>query len=319
MKNNLKKFTALVKREFIEHKNGYFWIPTIIIGIVLAILILTLMGVGRFQMGELEVHGITNLSDGLMRLQEEAGNKDLPFGAKVAGIYWVPMIPAAVALGFVVFFSLLGSLYEERRDRSVLFFKSMPVSDTQEVLAKLVTAIFVAPLVFLAIVIVGQLIIATLLSLVVMVQGGPAGLLWPLGDMIASWISMFLFYALFVLWVLPNFAWLLLVSSFAPRMPFVFAILPPIVLVIVEKIFFGSEHIGNLLDSRGEDFAAAIQQSLPAHDTIVMSGITARMSFDVFFSGLGNSLASGSFWGGLLVAGAMLWGAIELRKRSLAL
>ena len=319
MKNNLKKFTALVKREFIEHKNGYFWIPAVLVSIVVVILILSLMGAGRVQMGDLEVHGIANLSDGLMRMQQEMGHDNISFGSKVAGMYWVPMIPAAIALGFVVFFSLLGSLYEERRDRSVLFFKSMPVSDTQEVLAKLVTAVLVAPLGFLAIVIAGQLIVALLLSLIVLVQGGPVGLLWPLGDMIIGWVSMSLFYGLFALWQLPNFAWLLLVSSFAPRMPFVFAVLPPIVLVIVEGIFFGSEHIGKLLGSRAEGFGMAIEKSIPVHSDVAVAEFTASMSLELFLNGLVNTLASGSFWMGLVVAGGMLWGAIELRKRSLAL
>ena len=54
-------------------------------------------------------------------------------------------------LGFVVFFYCLGSLYDERKDRSVLFWKSLPVSDRDTVLSKALSALVVAPTLAIAV------------------------------------------------------------------------------------------------------------------------------------------------------------------------
>lgn len=320
MKNNLKKFTALVKREFIEHKNGYFWIPVLLVGIMFVMFALSLVGFGNaINIGDIKVDGISNIGEGLALAEIRAEEKGADLGTFISFFYWGLSGFAFVALPFVVFFSLLGSLYEERRDRSVLFFKSMPVSDTYEVLAKLVASVCVAPLVLLAVVIVGQLLIALFLSIIVLFQGGPVLTLWPLGDMITGWKSFILLYALFALWFLPLFAWLLLVSSFAPRMPFVFAVLPPVVISIVEKVFFGTERFALMLASRGEGLGHAIEKNLNHPMINGPEDLYSGLSLEIIYNGFANSLASGSFWMGLVVAAAMLWGAIELRKRSLAL
>jgi ABC-2 type transport system permease protein len=320
MKNSITKFTALVKREFIEHKTGYLWIPAILVGLMLVMLLLSLVGFGNaIHIDEIKVHGISNLGEGLEMAEAKAAEKGADLGPLVSLFYWSLSGFAFVALPFVVFFSLLGSLYEERRDRSVLFFKSMPVSDTLEVLAKLVASVCVAPLALLAVVIAGQLISAFILSFIVMVQGGPFMTLWPLDDMFIGWLSFILFYSLFALWIMPLFAWLLLVSSFAPRMPFVFAVLPPVVIGVVEKVFFNSEHFFRMLGSRAEGFGLSFENNMQNLQINGPEDIYSGISLEVFANGLANSLASGSFWMGLLVAGAMLYGAIELRKRSLAL
>ena len=320
MKNNITKFAALIKREFIEHKTAYFWLPVILISLIFVMATLTLLGVGNaLQVGELEIHGISNLGEALTEAEERAAQKGMELGGFVALAYWLMSILGFAALGFVVFFSLLGSLYEERRDRSVLFFKSMPVSDTQEVLAKLVAAVFIAPLILLVLSIAAQLLVALVLSPFVLAQGGPVSALWPLGYMFTGWLSYVFYYSLYALWMMPFFAWILLVSSFAPRMPFVFVVLPPLVVGIVEEVFFGSERFIEMLGSRAEGFALSFEQDLTFREIVSPADLHAGLSLDVFFSGLGNSLVSGNFWMGLAVAGVMLYGAIELRKRSLAL
>lgn len=320
MKNNITKFVALVRREFIEHKNGYFWIPAILVGLMFVMFALSLVGFGNaINIGDIKVDGISNIGEGLTLAEMRAEEKGASFGTFIAFFYWGLSGFAFVALPFVVFFSLLGSLYEERRDRSVLFFKSMPVSDSLEVLAKLVASVCVAPLVLLAVVIAGQLLIAFFLSIIVLFQGGPVLTLWPLGDMITGWVSFVSGYSLFALWMMPFFAWLLLVSSFAPRMPFVFAVLPPVVIGIVEKVFFDTEKFASMIASRGEGLGRAIEKNLNHPMINGPEDIYSGLSLEIIYNGFINSLASGSFWMGLLVAAAMLWGAMELRKRSLAL
>lgn len=320
MNKNITNFVALVKREFIEHRNGMFWIPVVLVGIMLVLITLSLMGVTEaIRINELQVEGISNLGDGLSVAEAKAAEKGADLGPLVAVFYWSLSSFAFTALPFVVFFGLLGSLYEERRDRSVLFFKSMPISDTQEVVAKLVTSVFGAPLVLLGVVIAGQLLIAVILSLVVLVQGGPVLTLWPLGDMIIGWTAFISFYTLMALWMMPFFAWLLLVSSFAPRMPFVFAVLPPVAIGIMEEVFFGTERFAMMVVSRAEGLAHALEKNMNHIQIHGPEDLYSGLSLEVWANGMANSLASGSFWAGLLVAVAMLFGAVEFRKRSLAL
>src|SRR3546814_20822192 len=87
-------------------------------------------------------HGINfGASGGLQRVISEMDAGDL---SKVGFALDVAMYSAmgllVVVLGFVVFFYCLGALYDDRRDRSILFWKSLPVSDASTVLSKVFSA-----------------------------------------------------------------------------------------------------------------------------------------------------------------------------------
>jgi ABC-2 type transport system permease protein len=131
----------LVKREFWEHKGGFFWAPAVVSGIA------TLFALAGSIIGgvliskhrdEIQYHG--NVAE---HAQQLGGMGD---GMLMGGI-----ILMSVVLGFVLFFYLLGSLYDDRRDRSILFWKSMPLSDSQMVLSKLACALLLAPVVSIGI------------------------------------------------------------------------------------------------------------------------------------------------------------------------
>ena len=304
-------FTALLKREFLEGKNYYFWLPVILLGGVLTLFFLMAIGFGSvIEIGSMEVKNIYNLGSALERAQER-DPVELP--AAITAMYWLMAGPAAVTIPFVVFFSLLGALYEERRDRSVLFWKSMPVSDWQEVLAKLLVPVLGTLFLFLGAVIAMQLLTAILLSLIVLLQGGPISALWPLGLMVTSWVTAAVVILLYTLWALPVFAWILLVSAYAPRMPFVYAMLPPTVVVVVEAVFFET---GNLLSFLGRhlggwmgDFFANIHIDSPRDLITLLFG-------GGYFRAFGGALTNMDFWVGLLIGALFLAGAVELRKRS---
>ena len=304
-------FTALLKREFLEGKNYYFWLPVILLGVVLTLFFLTAIGFGSvIEVGSMEVKDIKNLGDALARAQAREAH-ELP--AAITVLYWVISAPVWITFPFVVFFSLLGSLYEERRDRSVLFWKSMPVSDWQEVLAKLLVPVLGTPLFFLGAMIAMQLATATLLSVIVLVQGGPVGALWPLGLMIATWVTAIIFFLLYALWALPVFAWILLVSAYAPRMPFIYAVLPPVVVMVVEQIFFDTNMLLSFLGRHLGGWQSGF------FDNIDIDGprdMVAMLMGGGYMQAFGEALTSMDFWVGLLIAGLLLAGAVELRKRS---
>lgn len=157
-----------------------------------------------------------------------------------------PFIFASLLLMFttmvVSFFYAVDALYGERRDRSVLFWKSMPVSDTVTVLAKLSIPLVLLPLLTFAVTFVTQAI----MLLLGMMRGGTS--VWghlELGSM--WWSELFHLVALHGLWWAPFWGWFLLASAWARRAPLLWATLPPLGLAFAEKIAFGTAHFGDWL------------------------------------------------------------------------
>jgi hypothetical protein len=139
---------------------------------------------------------------------------------------------------------LLGSLYNDRKDRSILFWKSMPVSEWEEVLSKLAVALVVAPAIFIAVSIVTQLACVVLAMLVVWRMDMDAFQL-VLGniDFVPLFLNQIGGWVLTALWVAPAYAWLLLASAAARRSPFMLAIAPVVGLMLIEGVFLGTEYV----------------------------------------------------------------------------
>ncbi|PCI61234.1 MAG: hypothetical protein COB37_08570 [Kordiimonadales bacterium] len=308
-------YKALVKREILEGKNGFIRVPLILSAIALAFLIFSAIGFGNvIYIDGMEREGIENVGDAVSILQEKEP-EGLPLA--VTMMYWFTTSLPWVALPFVIFFSLLGSLYEERRDRSILFWKSMPIADWQEVLIKLFVPIFIAPLIFLGVIIAAQLAVAIFMTIVVLFQGGPALEMLPLGYMITTWFAFLGHYLLGMLWMLPFLAWLLLVSAFSGRMPFLWAILPPGILVAIEGIFFKSASIAKWISIHLGGWRIMLEDKLGQ-----VNPDTPREVFDIIVSGslaasLSVTFSSIYFWTGLVIAAAFVYAAIEMRKRAI--
>jgi ABC-2 type transport system permease protein len=155
-----------------------------------------------------------------------------------------------IALVVGIFYSL-DALYGERRDRSILFWKSMPLSDLTTVLSKLAIPLVIIPVLSFAIAVVTQFIMLLLASTVLLGSGANIAALWTQESFFR--FSLDLFYHMLTvhgLWYAPLYAWLLLVSAAAPRAPFVWAVLPPFVIWGVEKIAFNTTYFLSLLKVR---------------------------------------------------------------------
>lgn len=145
------------------------------------------------------------------------------------------------ATAFVVgFFYCLDALQGERRDRRILFWKSLPVSDRTAVLAKASIPFVVLPLLVFAFTAAAFLVMMLVGSAVVAVTGASVGLLWSHAEPIQS--SMAVLYAVIVLalWHAPIYGWLLLVSGWARRTAFLWAVLPFVAIAGIERILFGT-------------------------------------------------------------------------------
>ena len=210
-----------------------------------------------------------------------------------------------MATTFIVsFFYCLDALYGERRDRSILFWKSLPVSDLTTVLAKFTIALVVLPLVTFAITVVTWWVTLLLSSLILLAGGQSVAGLW--SDLSLFQMSGMLLYHLLAyhsLWWAPIYGWLFLVSAWARRAPILWAVLPPIAISVGEKIAFNTSHFGSLLARRfsGGGQSAGFE---PGHMSMVpLSQL-----------GFGQFLISPGLWSGLLVAAVFLAGAVRLRR-----
>ncbi len=216
-------------------------------------------------------------------------------------------LAAALIMGtaFIVgIFYSLDALYGERRDRSIFFWKSLPVSDLTTVLSKVTIPLIILPLLSFAIAVVTQFVMLLLGSAVLLGSGLSVGTLWARVSFFHMSL-MLLYHILTVhgLWYAPIYGWLLLVSAWAPRAPFIWAFLPPFVIWGVEKIAFKTSH-----------FLAMLQYRLtgPEPSTTTAPGGTlmdmlSALTPAQFFSTPG-------LWIGLAIAAAFLAAAVRLRR-----
>jgi len=221
----------------------------------------------------------------------------------------IPFDIAAMAImftGFIVaVFYCLGALHNERRDRSILFWKSLPVSDLTTVLAKASIPLIIAPLVVFVVVIVTQLIMLLISTVVQAPHGADAmGMVWARWPLIRMSFVLLYGLATATLWYAPIYGWLLLVSVWARRAPFLWAVLPPLALCLIEAVAFGTSNVSSLLQDRlSGSFNLAFDTQGQHSPLIDLSQIDPAR----FFSSLG-------LWAGLAVAAALIAAAVWLRR-----
>ncbi len=200
-----------------------------------------------------------------------------------------------------IFYSL-DALYGERRDRSILFWKSLPVSDFTAVFSKLTIPLVILPLLSFAISLATQFIMLLLSSVILAGSGVNIAALW--SEVSFFHVSLVLLYHLLTvhgLWYAPLYGWLLMVSAWARRAPLLWAFLPPFVICAVEKVAFNTSHFLALLQERlvGPGDAMA-PQGAP-------NDFMAKLIPDHFFSVPG-------LWIGLALAAVFLFAAVRLRR-----
>jgi len=193
---------------------------------------------------------------------------------------------------------LTGALYQDRKDRSILFWKSMPVSEWEEVLSKMAVAMVVAPVIYIAASVLTQLAYILLAMLMVTrMDMDPFQLIIGHIEFGSLFFNQLSGWVLSMLWMAPMYAWLLLASAAAKRSPFMLAFAPVIGLVLVERIFLGSEYI-----------ALAIFRHLPHF-------VDGGESVAFYLYGPDwSTINYSSLIGGLVFTVAALWGAVYLRR-----
>jgi ABC-2 type transport system permease protein len=297
----MNRFLWLLKREVWESR-AIWMAPAICLAIVLGGAAVAGIWTGHFELG---------MDDNETRAMASATSAQLEIVA--SGALGVIATPFFITVLFVQFFYALDALYSERRDRSILFWKSLPVSDLETVLAKLVTALVVLPAVATVAAFIAQVGIAIITSLKLGNSIGLVPYLWHPG----VWGQVLLL-DLYVpltaaLWYAPLVALYLLVSVAVPRSPFAYFTLGYLGLVLVEKIVFGTKYILVLSASRNLLLPHIFSDRLTSK--IVVGDESLHLPQSIASNMIpGEFLASPDLWLGLAFAAACVAGAAWIRR-----
>lgn len=315
----------LLKREYWENRGGFFWAPAIGAGVTL---LLTVMGLITA-----EVFRSRWFTDGveigvpLKRLTERLSEDDL---SNLGGVLDMALFSMSgllqFILFFVVFFYLLSALYDDRRDRSVLFWKSLPLSDGSMVVSKVLAAAIVAPVLSTLIAMVLQFALLILLSVYVLIHGiNPLTVIWGPVSLLNVWGQMLANVPVNALWALPTIGWLLLVSAFARSKPFLWALLVPISvglllnwfdllsLINLEYTAYWKHVVMRiLLGVMPNSFMLHLAVTDPA--TLASGGNLQNVTSTFGWNLMGEAMASLNLWIGAAAGVAMIALATRLRR-----
>lgn len=322
------KLKLLLKREFWEHKGGFFWAPLISGAIFL---FFQLIGGGALQSvlsrndrmvninGQSLPMGKVDFARELSKMGPEDLSKmqDAFTGLTMMSATWPVMV-----FGFVVFFYLINALFEERKDKSILFWKSLPVSDAETVLSKVLTALVVAP------VIAGIAALLVMLGSMVMfcaflaINGvNPVTVYLANIDYVTIFGSLLLWIPLYAIWALPTAGWLLMVSAWAKRVPFLWAVGLPLFTGLLIS-WFDLLRIFNVADDWywKNIVLRLLTSAFPGSHVIEIArnghlkGTEGGLRDIVLKTSGTELLASPTLWIGAVAGIAMIFVAIRLRR-----
>jgi ABC-2 type transport system permease protein len=239
-------------------------------------------------------------------------------GRAATAAYGVIAWATTVVMNIAVFFYLLDALQGERKDRSVLFWKSMPVSDTTTVLSKLFTALVVSGAIVVAVAIAAQILILLLASVILMIGGANPAPMWGSSQLLQMTVAIIYWQIAVSLWYAPVAAWLLLVSAWAKRATILWAALTPLAVVVFERVAIRTHYVQDMIASRlGDPVLQRFQTyARGAELTIRSEGVNAHGFPDRVFDGLDpvGFFSNPWLWVGLVVAAGLVAAAIWMRR-----
>jgi ABC-2 type transport system permease protein len=224
----------------------------------------------------------------------------------VAAPYSIAAMMVILVTYLVGAFYCLDALYSERRDRSILFWKSLPVSDSTAVLAKASIPLVVLPAIAFAVTLATQLAMSLWSTVLLAMTGGGVATLWSRLPLVEMAAVMAYGLAVHALWHAPLYAWLLLVSAWARRFPLLWAVLPPISLAALDGVTFQSSSVCAFMTHR---VTGAMKTAFALEGNAHGRDIRLEHLDPIRF------LATPGLWLGLAVAFGFLYAAFRLRRR----
>jgi ABC-2 type transport system permease protein len=228
-------------------------------------------------------------------------------GGASASVTPYAMAPAPIMFTTILvgLFYCLDALFGERRDRSILFWKSLPVSDRTAVLAKAAVPFAILPAIGFVLSVVVVFVLMALGTVVLSARGLSPSVLWAEVGVFSEPFIMFYGLAVHTLWYAPIYGWLLLISAWARRTPFLWAVLPPLALAAAEHIAFRTSYFGRFLGYR---WGGAMKEAFILQGGR-MENISRLSQLDVL-----GFLTTPGLWTGLIAAAAFLVLAARLRR-----
>ena len=296
---------ALIRRELWEHRAIY--VMPLVIGLLVSLMSITgEVAVSGFDHAvDIGILGATNLGDN----ERSAAITVLMISLSSTFIF---------AMWILTIFYSLDALYAERKDRSILFWRSIPSTDFETVLSKLLTALLVIPLVTFAVIAITHVVVLLITSVWLGARGANAWhLLWTAVPFLDNWTATLVFLLALPLWLSPFIGWFLFISAFTKRSPMLMAALPIAILPMLEGIIFETTVFVEAFFVRSVKMP--LFHGLDNLDLLFQEGEDFSMVGDASLSllsllDLGRFFGSPGLWLGIVVCGLFTTAAIYVRR-----
>jgi len=294
---------ALVKREIWEHRSLY--VTPAVVGLVLVLLALTALVFASDYQELVDIFIV-----GAQNIVGDAERRAAMFALLVGNT-----IPFLFAGAILTIFYALDSLYAERKNKSILFWRSLPITDAETVISKLLAAAVAIPLIAFPVIIVTHLLILFIAGVFISIEGGSSMfLVWKSAPIFDFWTGILIITILLPIWFSPFIGWFLFVSAWTKRSPLLMASLPLIMVPTLEYWVFRTHLVADAMQTRFEQlpifkgFDPEVffneRELVASADAISLLGI-----IDV-----GKFLASPQMWAGVVVCGLFITAAIYVRR-----
>jgi len=293
---------TLIRRELWEHRS-IFITPAAIAGVIALAVLTGQMSISAYG-GEVDlaITGASNADPAHRRAALMAA-----FGA-ITGIF-------AVGAGIVMIFYSLDSLYSERKDKSILFWRSLPITDAETVVSKLIVALLVIPAAALAGTFATHLLFMIISSVWIMFEGGNAGhLIWSAAPVFDVWGAAILTAMATTIWMSPFIGWFFFVSAYTRRMPLLMAVMPLIVLPLVEIAILPTKILAKTIWSRFTDMPLAGMNLEDVFNDGALAELHEENVSMLAALDMGRFFTSPAVWAGIVVCGLLVTAAIYVRR-----
>ncbi|HIE48715.1 MAG TPA: hypothetical protein EYP94_01255 [Gammaproteobacteria bacterium] len=298
----MKLLITLVKRELQEYKVGLIYAPFIVAFILSLVIILVYFGVTDIKTNEINF-SISVYENGEAVEWMRAATVDQKVAVIRSGLI-VLGFPIAFVMIFAVLSYSLGTFFEERKDKSIIFWRSLPISDLKTVLSKVFVVVFVAPLIILPALIFLHMVALLSASIYFAVADiVPFTWIWNAYS-ITDWFRIIFSLWTQLLWSLPILAWLMLAGAYS-RKPIVASILPLVGFIAIERVVFGSAVFLTTAIERIQPWS--LMSSFPKQYEELRV---------VEIADIPLLLATQEFWYGILISVLLIGAIVYIRSRS---